>query len=384
MSASQIFTPTVLIISGLMLVSGTINTIAFKYEGKYNYKHGLTMTMQMFVGEFLNLLILVLPLLLGCAKVNRHFRRLFSRAETEKKVVEVNYLRLSFGGFLDAFGSGLQTVALLIISPSVYQMMKNGGIIFAAFFTVHYLKKPLYRHNWLGVCVLLIGFVIVGLSSIIYGDSAEPGNNNVWLNILGVFMMFISLIFQGFQYCYEEKVLDEVEVDPKRMVAAEGVMGALTILFFSIITSYMPCNSDKMCDPEYGFDDPGAAMLHLTKDYRILIFALVSVFSITMFNVTGLYLTKYVSGIFRVIMDSVRTISVWILSVFFGFESLRLGSFILQIIGFGLLIIGNLIYNEIVIIRFFGFDKFLDKKKPNTDPKILEYERLESLADTDD
>lgn len=49
-----IWTPTVIISTVLMLVSGTTNTIAFKYQGTYNYKHGFVQTSFMFIGEYLN------------------------------------------------------------------------------------------------------------------------------------------------------------------------------------------------------------------------------------------------------------------------------------------------------------------------------------------
>lgn len=378
MTSSSVFTPKVLGISVFMVLTGTINTLAFKFQSLYNYKHGITMTDQMFIGEWLNIFILILPLMFSSKKLERHFTHLHHRASLEKKKTEVSWLRLAFGGFLDAIGSGLATVGLFLVSPSVYQMLYNGSIIFTAIFTIHYLKKPLYRHNWLGVAVLMLGFVVVGLSSIIFGDGDDTESTDVFLNIIGVVLMSLTLIFQGFQYVYEEKILDEVEVDPMRMVTAEGVFGLLTLTLVLFVTANVPCYSDKMCDKDIAFDNPAAALIHMVRDKRVLFYSLMSVFSITFYNLTGLYLTKYVSSIFRIIIDSIRTISVWFFSVIFAFEEFQWDSFGLQLFGFVLLVLGNLIYNEILVIRWCGFDKYIGYKKPNTDPEVLQQEEIDS------
>lgn len=380
MRATDIFTTKILALSGMMVLTGTINTLAFKFQDAEGYKHGLTMTVQMFIGEYFNILILVFPLMFASNKLEKHFNGLQRIADTNKKSTQVSWISMALGGFMDAFGSGLQTLGLFLITPSVYQMMKNGAIIFTAVFTITYLKKPLYRHNWLGVTVLMIGFLTVGSSTILFppdkkqlSDSLSD-SNSTFSSLLGVALMFISLIFQGFQYVYEERIMDRAEVDPKRFIAAEGVFGTLTTTLLLFITANVRCTSFDMCGNNETLDSPSLAMIELFRNLPLFFYTLLSVFSIMVFNLTGLYLTKYVSSIFRVIIDSIRTISVWFFAVLFGFEKLKLGSFIMQIIGFMLLILGNLIYNEIIVLRFAELDKYIGEKKPNRDPEVLEEE----------
>lgn len=374
MPSTDIFTTKILALSGMMVLTGTLNTLAFKFQNSYGYKHGLTMTVQMFIGEYLNIIVLVLPLMLASKKLEKHFHGLQRIADTNKKTTQVKWIHMAFGGFLDAFGSGLQTVGLFLVSPSVYQMMKNGAIIFTAIFTITYLKKPLYRHNWLGVGILMIGFFVVGLSSIIFTNNGGGKEQSIFLSLLGVALMFLSLIFQGFQYVYEERIMDQVEVDPKRFIAAEGIFGTITMTILLFVTANLPCYSEEMCDIDIAFDSPSAAMIQMLRNFPLLFYSILSVLSIMVFNLTGLYLTKYVSSIFRVIIDSIRTISVWFFAVLFGFETLKLGSFVMQIIGFMLLIVGNLIYNEIIVVKYLEFDKFIGQKKPNRDPELLDEE----------
>ena len=112
-----------------------------------------------------------------------------------------------------------------------------------------------------------------------------------------------------------------------------------------------------MCNIPGKLDDPGMAMVELMNNGKLLFYSILSILSIMIFNVTGLYLTKKVSSIFRIIIDSIRTISVWILSIFWGFEHFFWKAFLIQALGFILLIIGNLVYNEIIEVKVFGFHK---------------------------
>ena len=59
---NRIFSTKILMISAMMVVTGSINTLAFKFQDKENYKHGLSMTVQMFIGMWLNILLLCFPL----------------------------------------------------------------------------------------------------------------------------------------------------------------------------------------------------------------------------------------------------------------------------------------------------------------------------------
>ena len=59
-------------------------------------------------------------------------------------------------------------------------------------------------------------------------------------------------------------------------------------------------------------------------------------------------LTKTVSCVFSSFMNATRCITVWIVSVCIGMESVQWESGCLQVIGFILLVIGNLTYNEVI------------------------------------
>jgi hypothetical protein len=76
--------------------------------------------------------------------------------------------------------------------------------------------------------------------------------------------------------------------------------------------------------------------------------------SIAFFNFCGVTTTKLASSAQRATVDSSRTVLIWIGSVLLGFEKPQW----LNIPGFVILIFGTLLYNEIVVLPFWGFDQW--------------------------
>jgi hypothetical protein len=95
----------------------------------------------------------------------------------------------------------------------------------------------------------------------------------------------------------------------------------------------------------------------------LLFFVILGVFSIATFNVTGVTVTKYINALARSICDVTRTVIVWIVGIIitlsagenrpnYKWELIDAGAILVQLLGFGVLIAGNLIYNKILRIPF--------------------------------
>jgi len=79
-------------------------------------------------------------------------------------------------------------------------------------------------------------------------------------------------------------------------------------------------------------------------------------FSIAGFNSFGVATTKYASAPQRSTIDTSRTLIIWIFFLIMPYPY-REDFYYLQLLGFVLLVAGTLVYNEIVIIPWFGFDQ---------------------------
>ena len=87
-----------------------------------------------------------------------------------------------------------------------------------------------------------------------------------------------------------------------------------------------------------------------------------TIISIAFFNFAGISVTKELSATTRMVLDSVRTLVIWMVRYFLNFKlkqsnlivpSIGVGwqnFFALQLLGFCILIVGMMLYNDIVIL----------------------------------
>lgn len=284
-----------------------------------------------------------------------------------------------FGGAIDCMGSGLQTFALLFVPPSIYSIGKNATVIFTAFFSIVYLKKRLFRHQILGIFIIMAGFILVAVSEILYDEEQKSHHKKFnFMSVIGIVSLFISLIFQGFCYCYEENLFDQFDVNVAHLLGYESMFGAVISTFLFFITMNLTCVHPEFCNSEFGqpIDSPPFAIYDLQYNYAWVYFMLTA-FSIMIFNLLGVFVTKHSGAVFRVVLDTLRTICVWIISLIIGFETLNpAGKVVLEIVGFVLLIFGNLVYNELVVVKFCGLDYNIEKNRKAREEMIKNGEIL--------
>jgi drug/metabolite transporter (DMT)-like permease len=211
------------IMMALMVITGTLNTIFLNLQNKAydtilnaKFNHPWFQTILMFIGEFY------------CA-ILWAFKKKAIRAEEEQKLIDNpknTYLSLPeppvwvflISCMCDLVGSTLLNFALLNMAGSVFQMLRGGIIVVTCVFMIIFLKKYPRNFEWLGVGIVFIGVFLVGLASQLKKDDG----NTVETNILGIIMLLISLLFQGFQFIYQEKILIKYRTHPMQLVAWEG------------------------------------------------------------------------------------------------------------------------------------------------------------------
>ena len=71
-----------------------------------------------------------------------------------------------------------------------------------------------------------------------------------------------------------------------------------------------------------------------------------TVISISFFNFAGISVTKELTATTRMVLDSVRTLVIWAVSMAIGWQNF----FVLQLGGFVILLVGMMLYNDIIIL----------------------------------
>lgn len=97
--------------------------------------------------------------------------------------------------------------------------------------------------------------------------------------------------------------------------------------------------------------------------------SLFNIITIAGFNITGVMITKYASAAQRSTVDTCRTLVIWCLFLLMGKEKFLVG----ELFGFGLLVLGTLVYNEIIEIP-------LNFMKRNTKAAIDKREEIAKKA----
>lgn len=135
------------------------------------------------------------------------------------------------------------------------------------------------------------------------------------------------------------------EVDPLLAVGYEGLWGFFTVLFsmpfLHLFIGSTPSGRGGYFDIPTGF--------HQMVSSPTIIWTSVAIaLSISLFNGCGLAVTRAISATARSTIDTCRTLGIWIMSLFLGWEVFKPLSGSLQSLGFLLLVYGTLVFNGII------------------------------------
>ena len=371
-----------------LLITGSINTIANKLQQNtcskgVKYKgHQKFITFCMFNGELLCLLIYWLKD--GRLKKKVKSESLIVNEEdnnnNSKKEPKIWYFL--FPALFDILGSSISSISLTFLPTSIYQMFRGAIIIFTCTASIIFLKNKYYRHHFLGIIIVIIGLCIVGINASLNDDDTEEGNT-----LFGIFLVVLSQIFSCFLFITEEKLLKGYETPPLKAVGLEGMWGVLCYIVLLFIFYFIKCESwpkflkDGVCigDNEdeskstLRFENAIFALKQIYASTKLKCYLSLYVCSIAFFNFSGLTISKNASATSRTIVDTARTILVWgfFLTMPFVPDDTKETFSWLQLLGFIILVIGGLIYNEILVVPFWGF-------ADNTKEAIKKREKLEN------
>ena len=353
----------------LMVISGSINTIANKFQQNLEsleslYSHPWFITTCMFIGES-TCLIWYSILLYRRNKIHEEDGKLIS-LEDEKP--EISIFLLAIPALCDFMASTLMCLGLTMMASSVYQMLRGSVIIFTAMASIFFLKRKLYRHNFLGIGLIVLGLLLVGA-----GAFWELGNGKGAQNEpLGFLLVIIAQLFSAAMFISEEKLLKTYKCHPLKLVGFEGMWGTIIYSILMIIFKFSPCPfedpkfRDKVCvnnGEEWLIEDIVFAFRQLGNNGLLLFFAILYTLSISLFNFIGINITKQVSAAARAVVDTIRTVIVWLFFLTLPFvpESTKEKFSWLQLFGFIVLLSGTLIFNEVLVLPWLGFNLYTKK-----------------------
>ncbi|KAL0089596.1 hypothetical protein J3Q64DRAFT_1813626 [Phycomyces blakesleeanus] len=247
----------------------------------------------------------------------------------------------------DLTATTVMNVGLLLTSASVYQMLRGAVVIFTGLFSYLFLNRRLRAYEWFSLVLVVTGVGIVGLSSVLYPQkrpSATSLNNNGLIGsdedfkaLLGVGLVLGAQLFTATQFVIEEKIMMHYKVTPLKAVGLEGSFGLLSVLMAMPILDFLLGSQHPFFNISKGFHD-------FFDNPVVWQTGLAISFSIAFFNWFGLSITSSVSATSRSTIDACRTLFIWMVSLYLGWEQFS-G---IQVVGFVVMVIGTFYFNGVL------------------------------------
>ena len=243
-------------------------------------------------------------------------------------------------------------------------------IIVTSVMSILFLNRKLFRHHWSSVAVIFTGVALVGVAAVLQSAGSEEE-----INPLGIILLVLAQLFSGGLYIVEEKLLGDYYLDPLKVVGLEGLWGLIMTIILLPIFGAIKCGPGELC--YYGtLEDTMRAFRDFGENNLLIWLSLAICISIGSFNVFGVSVTKNASAAQRSTIDTSRTVLIWIFFLTVKIPNVPGETFSsIQLVGFILLVFGTLVYNEIIILPFFGFDantKAAREKKAKLGAGLLE------------
>ncbi|XP_020483636.2 solute carrier family 35 member F6 [Labrus bergylta] len=328
-----------LFLAGLMLTTGSLNTLSAKWadmfsakgckdDPEHKFSHPFVQAVGMFLGELSCLAVFYLLL---C-----HDRR--SPEPKMNPGQSFNPLLFFPPAMCDMTATSIMYVALNMTSASSFQMLRGAVIIFTGLLSVAFLGRRLIPSQWLGIFITIVGLVIVGLADFFSGNrSSEHKLSDV---ITGDLLIILAQVIVSVQMVLEEKFVYKHDVHPLKAVGTEGFFGFI-VLSLLLIPMYFIHVGGFSDNPRQVLEDALDAFCQIGHQPLILLALLGNTVSIAFFNFAGISVTKEISATTRMVLDSLRTLVIWAVSLALGWEVFH-G---LQVLGFLVLLIGAGLYN---------------------------------------
>ncbi|XP_045102551.1 solute carrier family 35 member F6-like isoform X2 [Portunus trituberculatus] len=243
------------------------------------------------------------------------------------------------------------------------QMLRGAVIVFTGLLSVGFLGRRLRYFHWLGIVLVLIGLVVVGLSDFISSSQTNQDLNGI---ITGDLLIIMAQIVTATQMVIEERFVIKHNVPPLLAVGWEGTFGFLTLSVLLVPMYYIPAG--KLSGNENGtLEDAIDAFVQIGNSALLALSLLMNIVSIAFFNFAGISVTKELSATTRMVLDSVRTFVIWVFTLLVQWETFQY----LQPIGFVILMLGMMLYNDVIILPFLrSCGVIQDQRVPETIPVL--------------
>ena len=272
---------------------------------------------------------------------------------------------------------------LFLTNPGVVQTiqleMRALPIFVMAFLNIFFLKLPFYKHHLFSCVIIFIGF----FSILLYHYIKLPINDDHLVSLYVTLLFAVLKIIRAIKEMLDTYLLQEKYVSPFKLLFYQGVSGLVLSLFVGFCLQYMSCTETAQTVIKYcqlnnnkveSFDNFFTS-INNWKSIALLIGVIITTIII---EVCRMQTKHYLTAIHRGLSCAASAVINWFLYLQF-FEEKKVNY--LELIGFVIILLGELIYCEVFICYFLGLEentkKMIDKR--NADEGEIEKQSINDL-----
>ena len=256
--------------------------------------------------------------------------------------------------------------------------MRALPIFVMAFLNIFFLKLPFYKHHLFSCVIIFIGF----FSILLYHYIKLPINGDRLVSLYVTLLFAVLKIIRAIKEMLDTYLLQEKYVSPFKLLFYQGVSGLVLSLFVGFCLQYMSCTETAQkvihyCQPNNKVEsfDNFFTSIKNGKSIALLIGVIITTIII---EVCRMQTKHYLTAIHRGLSCAASAVINWFLYLQF-FEKKKVNY--LELIGFVIILLGELIYCEVFICYFLGLEentkKMIDKR--NADEGEIEKQSINDL-----
>nr|XP_053646125.1 solute carrier family 35 member F6-like isoform X2 [Cherax quadricarinatus] len=340
-----------ILLAVLLVFTGSINTLSTKWADEMTavnsegedvpFNHPYFQTEGMFIGEMLCMLTFYIMVCYARRQRQGQVEMTPSNDQNPRFPKKIFFVP----AMCDTLATSTMYLGLTLTYASSFQMLRGAVIVFTGLLSVAFLGRKLRYYQWIGICVVIVGLVIVGISDFVGGSDTEGYTLNGI--ITGDLLIIAAQVITATQMVVEEKFVTKHNVPPLLAVGWEGVFGFIVMTILLVPFNWIPAGIFSS-NPRGVLEDIPDAFIQLKNNPALIGPIIGNIISIAFFNFAGVSVTKELSATTRMVLDSVRTLVIWVVSLIVKWQKFQY----LQPIGFAVLVIGMMLYNDVVILPF--------------------------------
>lgn len=335
----------------LLVVTGSINTLSTKWadtmeaessDGEVRkFVHPFLQALSMFLGEILCLIAFKLLYYIFRNKGNG----LEDTHILTKGNRQFNPFILMIPAMCDMVGTSVMYIGLNMTYASSFQMFRGSVIIFVGLLSISFLGRRLKILEWGGMVLVIIGLVVVGLSDFLNGGNGDESHNSNDV-ITGDMLIIAAQVISAIQMVVEEKFVAGLDIPALQAVGWEGLFGFVVLAILQIPFYFIYVGPVFGKNPREVLEDVLDGFVQMGNNNLLIVATMGTIISIAFFNFAGISVTKEISATTRMVLDSVRTLVIWLCSMAFMGQKFEW----LQLVGFIVLLYGMFLYNGITLM----------------------------------